>query len=115
MASTPDPIAAADRELIERLAARIVELRMEVPAILALETGKPLSLLAGQTMTFFEPMALALFRFPDYRRFATLVENREALEAMTQAIERRSEEARQARRDRASRTPTSPTGRAPRG
>ena len=120
MASESDAIAPADRELIERLAGRVVELRLEVPAVLTLETSKPLSLLAGQTLTFFEPMVQAMFSFPDYRRFAALIERREVLEALTEAIERRAEEARIARRQRGARpsapdADTSPNRRAPRG
>ena len=37
-----------DRDLLDRLAVRVVDLHMEVPAVLAIETGKPLSLLASQ-------------------------------------------------------------------
>ena len=51
-------------QLLDRLAVRIVELRLETPAILTLETARPLSLLAAQAMMFFEPFAQALFRFP---------------------------------------------------
>jgi len=127
MASGSDAIAPADRELIERLAGRVVELRLDVPAVVTLETSKPLSLLAGQTLTFFEPMVQAMFNFPDYRRFAALIERREVLEALTEAIERRAEEARIARRQRSARPSTpeppapgggggaSPNRRAPRG
>lgn len=81
------PLEAADLELLERLAARIVGLRLETPAILTLETARPVSLLASQAMVFFEPFAQAMFRLPDYRRFASLAERREALEVLTGRIE----------------------------
>ena len=81
-------ISAEDLELLERLANRIAELRLETPALLTLETSRPLSVLAGQAMLFFEPFAQALFRLPDYRRLAALVERREALEALSGMIER---------------------------
>jgi hypothetical protein len=97
MGSEP-PLAPDELELIQRLARRVVELRLELPAILTLETGKPLSLLAGQTMVFFEPLVQSVFSFPDYRRFAALIERREAVEALIQAIERRADEARLAKR-----------------
>ncbi|HYM81150.1 MAG TPA: hypothetical protein VEY91_07030 [Candidatus Limnocylindria bacterium] len=87
-----------DRALLERLAARVVELHLELPAIVTLETAKPLSFLAGQTLTFFEPMVQSLFRFDGYRRFADLVERREALELLARMIEDQAEQARQARR-----------------
>jgi hypothetical protein len=43
-------------------------------------------------MLFFEPFAQALFRLPEYRRVAGLVERREALEALTTMIERATDE-----------------------
>ena len=85
-----------DRALLERLARRVVELRLETPALLTLETARPLSVIAGQAMLFFEPFAQALFRLPDYRRVAALVERREALEALSALIERATDEREQA-------------------
>jgi hypothetical protein len=79
----------------------VVDLHLEVPAILALETGKPLSVLAGQTLYFFEPMVTALLPLPDYRRFAQLVERRETLEILARMIESRAEDAHRERREAA--------------
>ncbi|MFI5370624.1 MAG: hypothetical protein ACHQ52_03630 [Candidatus Eisenbacteria bacterium] len=92
MASEPalDP---ADRALLERLADRIVELHLEVPAVLALETARPLSLVAGQALTFFEPIVQSLFRLPDYQRFARIIEHREHLETFARLIEQRADAA----------------------
>ena len=90
---TPD-----DEALLDRLAARVVELHMEVPAILALESVRPLGFLASQAMVFFEPTARALFRLPDYRRLAALIERRETAEGLAAKIEARADEARRARR-----------------
>jgi len=94
-------IAADDAALLDRLAGRVVALRLETPAIVALETARPLSVIAGQAMVFFEPIVLSLFRLPDYRRFARLIERRECLERLTGQIEvhvaRREEAARAAK------------------
>jgi hypothetical protein len=98
MASEARPLAAEDRALLDRLALRVVEMRLEVPAILALEGGRPLSLVAGQTMLFFEPLIQSLFRFDDTRRYAALVERREALDYLLTAIEARAEDQRAAKR-----------------
>jgi hypothetical protein len=85
----PEPVLdERDRALLERLAARIVELRLETPAILALESTKPVTLLTSQAMVFLQPFAQALFRLPDYERLAALVERREAMEELVLAIER---------------------------
>ncbi len=88
MASSAPELAPEDVALLDRLASRIVELRLELPAILTLETCRPLSLLAGQTMAFFEPLATAVFPLPDYRRFAALIERRETVEALLRTIEK---------------------------
>ena len=97
MSSEP-VLAPEDRELLERVAARIVELHLEVPALLTLEGGRPLTVLAGQAMYFFEPMVGALLRWPDYRRFARLMERRETLEALLTLIEDRADARARTRR-----------------
>lgn len=77
----------ADRALLERVAQRIAELRLEVPAILTIETARPMSLVASTAMVFFEPFVQALLRLRDYQRFAALIERRDALEALASRIE----------------------------
>jgi len=98
MASEAPALAAEDLALLKRVAARVVELHLEVPAVLTLESVRPLSFVASQAMIFFQPLVLALLRFSDYQRFAALAERRDALEALIALIERRAEEARAARR-----------------
>jgi len=96
MASDAPPLAPEDVRLFERLAGRIAELRLEVPAILALESARPLSLVAGQALLFFQPFLDALFPLPDVERFARLLEHRGHLETLARMIEERAE-ARRAR------------------
>lgn len=103
MGSEPAPYAPEDVALLERVAARVVELRLDVPAVLTLESVRPLSFVAGQAMLFFQPMVQALLRFDDYRRFAALLERRETLDLLTSLIERRAEAAAAARRTPAAR------------
>jgi len=98
VANAPPNLTPDERRVLERLADRVVELRMEVPAILTLETARPLSLLAGQTMTFFEPVVQALFRVSDFRLYASLIERRECLELLARMIETRADDAHARRR-----------------
>ena len=98
MGSEPAGFAPEDVALLERVAARVVELRLEVPAVLTLESVRPLSLVAGQAMLFFQPLVQSLLRLNDYGRFAALAERRDALELLTSLIERRAEAAHAARR-----------------
>ena len=115
MASPPDALSPEDEALLSRLAARIAELRLEVPAILTLESSRPVSLLAGQAMIFFEPIAQSLFRLGDYRRFAALVENRGAIERFIQLIEQKAEERRAPKGGGGSSAPPSASGAPTRG
>ncbi|MBI5708962.1 MAG: hypothetical protein HZC42_01470 [Candidatus Eisenbacteria bacterium] len=101
MASSEPALAPADLALFERVAARVVELRLEVPAVLTLESCRPLSLLASQAMIFFEPLAQSLLRLTEYRRLALLLERRDALETLARLIETQADEARARRRERA--------------
>lgn len=102
--SGPPEVLPEDVALLDRLATRIVELRLETPALLTIETARPLSLVAGQAMVFFEPIVQALFRLPEYRRWAGLVERRECLGVLADRIE-----ARAAARERRP-APPAPTG-----
>ena len=83
MASEPAPFAPEDLALLERVAARVVELHLEVPAVLTLESVRPLSFVAGQAMVFFQPLVQALLRFDDYGASPRLLERRETLELLT--------------------------------
>jgi hypothetical protein len=73
---------------------------MTVPAILFLESVKPLSFVGSQAMYFFEPMVRALFPLPEYERLASLMERRESVEELLVRIERRDEEERLTQRER---------------
>jgi len=112
MASDPQPLAPEDQVLLDRLAARVVELHMEVPAILTLETARPITVVASQAMIFFEPMVQSLFRFTDYGRFAALVERRDVIESLIVRIEACAEadRTRRAAAKRASGGRTGPGG-----
>ena len=97
MASEPLSLSAEDQALLDRLAGRVVELHMDVPAILALETARPLTVVASQALIFLEPLIQSLFRFSDYRRITALVERREVVESLIRRIEAAAEQARLAR------------------
>lgn len=73
---------------------------MTVPAILFLESVKPLSFVGSQALYFFEPIVRALFTVPEYERFAALMERRENIEVLLVKIEERDETERRAERER---------------
>src|SRR5438067_1760161 len=92
------PLSPEDLALLDRLAERVVELRLELPALLTLETATPLAVVAGQALVFFEPFVATLFRLSEYRRFARLAERREALVELARLVEARAERSAAERR-----------------
>ncbi len=81
------PLPPEDQALFDRLAVWIVDRRMETPAVIFLETARPLSFVGSQAMHFFDPLVRAMFSWPDYERFARLMEDRANLEWLIRAIE----------------------------
>jgi hypothetical protein len=91
---TPDPdrtfsreFTERDQEMITKVAERVVNLRMSVPAIFFLESSKPLAFLGGQLLIFLEPFVQTLFNFVEYQRFAFLMEDRDNWERLLRKIE----------------------------
>ncbi len=76
-----------DLDLIDAVAAQVVNRRMSVPAILFIESSKPLSFIGSQFLFFFEPIIRAFIRGDQYTRFATLLEDRSNIELLLRAIE----------------------------
>jgi len=60
---------------------------LETPAILFLESVRPLSFVGSQAMVFLGPFAHAIFTTRDYDRLASLLERRQNLEQLVRAIE----------------------------
>lgn len=90
--ATGDPAAAdeaADHALLARVAAWIAARRLTAPAILFLESYRPLGYLGSQALAMTEPFVdMALGAFPglsrhlsrrDYARFITLLEQRQTI------------------------------------
>lgn len=80
-------------ELLDKLAQKVVGYRMTVPAIMFLETVKPLSYVGSQTMVFFEPMVKAVFNIAEYDEIRLLMEDRRNVEELLVRIEKFDREA----------------------
>jgi hypothetical protein len=104
-AAEPAPPTEEEAAILTRLAAKVVEWKMTVPAILFLESVKPLNYIGSQVLVFFEPFVQTLFNFKDYDTFRVMMERRENVERLLQKIEEldaaalaKEKEARRARR-----------------
>ena len=77
-----------DHELVERLAGFVVRRNMTTPALMALESGRPLNFLGSQLLAFFGPLLTFIFSTPEYDRFVLILEKRSSIDLIIQAIEK---------------------------
>jgi hypothetical protein len=75
------------RQVLQRVADKLVERRLEAPAILVLESVKPLSFIASQGLVFLGPLLQPLLSVRDYDTFAEALESRENLEWLISRLE----------------------------
>jgi hypothetical protein len=89
------------KEVMDRFARKIIDWRMTAPAILFLESAKPLSFLGNQALVFFQPMVQAIFNFKTYDEVVEILEDRDNLEYLLSRLEQlEAERAREERDER---------------
>lgn len=80
--------------MIERLAREVVRRRMTTPALVMLESARPLNSLGAQAMHFFAPLMSTLFDRERYEMAAAFLARRDAVDllcARIEELERRAE------------------------
>ena len=88
------PLKQQDHALLSKLADAVVRRRMAAPAILFLGSLRPLGYMGSQAMVFLRPFATLLFKPSDYERLAAILERREGMDALLNAIEAACPESR---------------------
>jgi hypothetical protein len=81
------PLTDVDRDLLARLARTICVRQMAMPAILFLTSVRPLNALGSQAMVFLRPFLVPIFNEADYDRMTAILDRREGIEALIDAIE----------------------------
>ncbi|MCY4404071.1 MAG: hypothetical protein OXD54_16020 [Candidatus Poribacteria bacterium] len=76
------------QELLENLAHWIVRRSLTTPAILLIETGKPLNFLGSQLLLALSPFVQAFFKGDKYHKLALILEKDENVELLLQLIEK---------------------------
>ena len=80
------------QEIIEKLATWIDRKRLHLPAIMFLESVKPLNYLGSQVLVFFYPFVTAFLNSKDYKEFQQLLEYRESIGYIIEAIEKKEKQ-----------------------
>lgn len=88
--SKPTP---EEQDLMDRVARRVVKWGMTVPAIIFLESVKPLNYIGSQVMVFFEPFVTAILDLKDYSTLQRMMEKRQNVENLLLTIEKFDAEA----------------------
>ncbi len=63
---------------------------MSVPAVMFLESVRPLNFVGSQAMVFFKPIISRLFTSAEYDKLATILEKREVIDLLIKEIEQKS-------------------------
>lgn len=99
----PEDVNPEEAEIIlKRIADEIVKRRLTVPAIFLLESCSPLNFVGSQAMLALEPFVRAIFDFPNYRKFALLMESDENVKKLIDLIEITNHEQKITRKKRKS-------------
>lgn len=81
-----------DTDLIRKLADYVVRRNMSVPAIMFLESVRPLNFVGSQAMVFFKPIISRFFTSAEYDKLATIIERREVIDLLIKEIEARAKQ-----------------------
>lgn len=95
----PDYLSQEQIELFDRLTALVARKRLTAPAILFLESVRPLNFIGSQVMLFFAPMVHALFTAYQYDLLQQALERRETLGYLTDLLEFKEETAAREERE----------------
>ena len=77
--------------LVEKVARAVARRGLATPALMFLESVRPLNFIGSQAMIFLEPMVRSVLPSKDYMKFAKILERREGLEALIRHIEKFSQ------------------------
>jgi len=79
-----------DTVLIRKLADFVVRRDMSVPAVMFLESVRPLNFVGSQSMVFFNPILSRFFSRNEYDRIANILEKREVVDLLIREIEQKA-------------------------
>lgn len=76
-----------DIAVVDIIAKKVVKFGMVTPALLFLESSRPMSYLGSQVLIFLEPFVRGFSDSPNYNRFAQMMQNRKGVCVLMDRIE----------------------------
>ncbi|OHB74481.1 MAG: hypothetical protein A2Z34_08305 [Planctomycetes bacterium RBG_16_59_8] len=86
--SPEDAISAEDRRILEKVAREVVRRRLTTPALMFLESVRPLNFFGSQAMVFLQPIAAFVVSPQEVERFALILEKRKSIDTLMEIIEK---------------------------
>tara|TARA_Y100000758_G_scaffold215886_1_gene155211 strand:- start:408 stop:740 length:333 start_codon:yes stop_codon:yes gene_type:complete len=81
-----------ERAIVERLSRIVVRRRLAAPALMALESARPLSFIGSQFLAFFGPLLNMAFSKSETDLLIRLLERRHSLDLVIDTINRQEDE-----------------------
>ncbi|MBI2921199.1 MAG: hypothetical protein HYY18_08965 [Planctomycetes bacterium] len=82
-----EPLKEDEKALLEKVAKGVVVRGMTAPALLFLESVRPVSFVGGQALIFFGPVLEMILKREEIERAARMLERRDVLEMLAVRIE----------------------------
>jgi hypothetical protein len=92
-----DPPGAAEptedqKPVVEKVCQEVIRRRMATPALIMLETFRPLNFVGSQVLHFFHPIVSAILTTEAYKHFTEFLERRGSVDYLCQRIEQLDDE-----------------------
>ena len=84
----PDP---REREVATRLAQFVARRQLLTPALMLLESGRPLNFIGSQVLAFLAPFATLVFSPEEYEVLVRLLERRLGIDLLIEALDQAQE------------------------
>lgn len=86
-----ETLADNEIDLIRKLADFVARRNMSVPAVMFLESVRPLNFVGSQAMVFFKPLLSRFFTRDEYDKLAIILEKREVIDLLIREIEQKAD------------------------
>ncbi len=77
----------AQKAVVDKVCREVVKRHMTTPALIFLESFRPLNYIGSQVMYFFQPFISAVLTSEAYQHFAEFLEQRKSVDYLCQQIE----------------------------
>jgi hypothetical protein len=89
---TDQPFSPEELAILDKLANAVIKRQMGTPAIMFLESIRPLNFIGSQAITFFQPVLTFIFSSKDVEMLEKILERRKSVGILIEMIEQKESE-----------------------